>query len=88
MKTTIIRSKAEQAKNSGTINITGMTQGEMLALLNALAMRSVASDVCMDVYNSVCPEVKAVWPDVADASITRDEAASIARAISLAMQAS
>lgn len=88
MKTTVTRSKTEQAKNSGTLKITGLTQGEMLALLNALAMRSVVSDVCMDVYNDVCPEMKAVWPEVADASITRDEAASIARAVSLAMQAS
>ena len=65
MKTTVTRSKAEQAKNSGTIKIAGLTQGEMLALLNALAVRSIDSPCCNDVYQGVREAMQTAWPVVA-----------------------
>ena len=65
MKTTVTRSKPEQAKNSGTIKITGLTQGEMLALVNALAVRSLDSPCCNDVFQSVRAEMQTAWPIVA-----------------------
>lgn len=83
MKTTVTRSKPEQAKNSGTIKITGLTKGEMLALVNALALRSIESDVCMDVYHSICAGLETVWPKVLHESVSRDEAATIARSRAL-----
>lgn len=65
MKSRVTRSAAERAKNSGSIKIEGLTRGEMLALLNALAFRSHDSEVCTDVYRSVREEMQQQWPEVA-----------------------
>ena len=64
-KSRVTRSAAERAKNSGSIKIEGLTRGEMLALLNALAFRSHDSEVCTDVYRSVREEMQQQWPEVA-----------------------
>ena len=69
MKITITRSKTEKVKNSGTIKIADLTQGEMLALLNALAVRSIDSHVCNDVFQNVHEAMQTAWPIVASDAI-------------------
>lgn len=64
MNTVVTRSAAEQRKNSGTIKLVGLTQGEMLALLNALVLRAKVSPVCADVCASVTAAMGAVWPEI------------------------
>lgn len=69
MKTTVTRSIAEQAKNSCSLRITGLTQGEMLAVLNALAVRSIDSPRCNDVFQNVREAMQTAWPIVATNTI-------------------
>ena len=65
MKTTLSRSKAQQGKNSCSIEFDNLTRGEALALMNALALRSEQSPVCADVYRSAIEAVQSEWPEMA-----------------------
>lgn len=64
MKITITRSSTEISNYSGSVKFSNLTEGQMLALLNALQERSEKSPVCNDVYNQFNNEVCDKWSAV------------------------
>lgn len=64
MEAKLTRSKAEQASNSCTITLKGMTQGEAIALLNALSQRTRVSSVCADIYTATLLAAAGAWPEM------------------------
>lgn len=64
MKIKIKRSNKEQTQNSCTLTFEGITQGELVAIVNSLEARSDKSAICADLCNFVKREIRQSWPEV------------------------
>lgn len=68
MEAKLTRTKVQQGRNSCSIRFDNLTRGEALALMNALALRSTESSVCLDVFNVARTAVRE-WPEL-DSDVT------------------
>lgn len=51
-------------QNSCTLTFEGITQGELVAIVNSLEARSDKSAICADLCNFVRREIRQSWPEV------------------------
>lgn len=75
MKATVTRSKAELDRNSCTVKIAGITQGELKSALNALGVWAPCSPVAGDVYYALYAAATAPggFPEAAEGVVNPDD---------------
>lgn len=75
MKAAVTRSKTEQASNSCTVKISGITQGELKSALNALGVWASCSPVARDVYYALYAAATAPggFPEAAEGVVNPDD---------------